>query len=176
VRQPVIVRIRRGKAALHGGIFATIALASLAICLLLASVGTPDLWLLFTGLCVTSGFAGFALLFLGIALRNPVALRMDPQGISGFYCDPATWDEITDIGLVIGQKHHRFLGFTLRDPIGFRDRQSPWRRFASWSSGRASGHHIIVPELLLHDTRVDDLVAKARDLHAAHARTHNHVT
>ena len=173
---PVIVRIRRGKAALRGGIFGTISLAILAICLLLASVGTPDFWLVFTGLCIASVFAGFALFYLGIALRKPVALRMDAQGISGFYCDPATWDEIKDIGLVIGQKHHRFLGFTLRDPIGFRDRQSPWRRFSSWASGRTSGHHIIVPELLLHDTCVDDLVVKAHALHAAHVRPHNHVT
>lgn len=173
---PVIVRIRRGKAALRGVLCGAIALAGLALCLLLAHVDTPDFWLIFISLSATSMFAGFALFFGGIALRNPVALRMDAQGISGFYCDPATWDEITDIGLVIGHKNHRFLGFTLHDPIGFRDRQSAWRRLASWASGRNSGHHIIVPELLLHDTSVNDLVAKAQDLHAAHAHTHNHVT
>ncbi|MFC6636553.1 hypothetical protein [Sulfitobacter sediminilitoris] len=85
------------------------------------------------GLAVFLFFAWFAFTFLALARRRPVALRMDEKGISGYYVDPATWDEIKDVRAFIAGKGHRFLGFELKDPATFRDRQTP---------GGATGHGV----------------------------------
>lgn len=122
------------------------------------------LWLCLAG---TVGFTVPTLYFIGVALKSPIALRMDARGISGFYADPTTWAEIARIESFANDKGHMFLGFTLHDHIAFRDRQTPWRRWKSHAYGRGTGHHIIVPEALLQDATAKDLAHSARALHAA---------
>lgn len=164
---PVILRIKRRRAIILGLSFGFFGLFFLLLALIPLAFGTFIggfiAMALFLGLPFTAG----AVFFFGVAYQRPVALRMDAGGISGFYADTASWDEIASVGVTTGPKGHKFLGFALHDPIGFRDRQSPWRRFKSWDNGRASGYHLIVPEILLQDGNADDLAQKgATFLHA----------
>ena len=119
-------------------------------------------WLIAAGLLTVALLGLFAIHFFGLARQNPVALRMDANGLSGYYADPAAWDEIKSVFAFTGHKSHRFLGVALRDPVAFRDRQSPWRRYLSWANGRQQGAHLVVPQLVIADTTVDDLADAAQ--------------
>lgn len=121
-------------------------------------------WIAATGLLL---FGVLAVRLLGIAFSRPIALRMDQNGISGYYADPATWREIDQIDLVTDSKGNVSLGFALNDPVGFRDRQTPWRRFLYWSNGRSHGHHVVIPHLALKNGQAEQLVDHARRLKAA---------
>ncbi|MFK7837651.1 MAG: hypothetical protein AB8B60_15680 [Sulfitobacter sp.] len=163
---PVLIRINRKRCILLGGLHGFFGLFMLAISLgVLLNVGSG--WLVFLGVLCGALFLFFAVFFIGLARRNPVALRMDNKGISGFYCDPASWEEIKSIDTFTGQKHHRFLGFELHDPVAFRDRQTPWRRYVSHTNGKARNLHLVVPEIVLKDAKVDDMLVPARALKEA---------
>ncbi len=146
------------------GIFALFFILVTAVALWNIRALNTGMWLCLAG---TVGFTATTLYFIGVALKSPTALRMDARGISGFYADPATWAEIAYIESFANNKGHMFLGFTLRDHIAFRDRQTPWRRRKSHAYGRSTGHHIIVPEALLLDASAEDLARSARAFHAA---------
>jgi hypothetical protein len=124
-------------------------------------------WLTVTGL-VFFGLPG--LWCLGVAIKRPVALRMDKTGISGFFTDPVTWGEIDQINVVRSHKGQLMLGFALNDPISFRDTQTPWRRYRYWANGRSFGHQVILPHLTLKNGQAAKLVVAARDLKAASAQ------
>lgn len=133
------------------------------------SMAKPEGLLIFIALLSGITFGACAVRLGGIAHQAPTALRMDRDGISGYYAEPATWDEIKDIGIGTAQVNtpranhsHRYLGFSLHDPIGFRDRQSAWRRLSSWISGRNSGYHIVIPETLITGTTIDRLLTQAK--------------
>ena len=55
----------------------------------------------------------------------------------------------------------RFVGFKLYDPVGFRDRQTAWQRFKSWSSGRGTGYHLVVPDTALASDDLEAVAAQA---------------
>ena len=162
---PILVPIRRSRSLMIAGSFAVLAAFCLGFFGLVLTRDAPIDALPFVTFAVGAGCAALAFYFAGVALRAPMALRMDQNGISGYYAEPAEWREIKDIGVITGQKGHRFLGFALHDPIAFRDRQTAWRRLTSWSNGRSTGHHIVIPELILKDRSVDDLAAEANALH-----------
>jgi hypothetical protein len=165
--EPVIVKINRRRAILLGALILPIALVGLIFLWLAIFIAESFNWPAFLALLLTICCGAVSLFFFGIAYRMPVALRMDAQGISGFYADPATWQEISDSAAFSGNKGHLFLGFALHNPVGFRDRQTAWQRLKSWSSGRGYGYHIVVPEVILKDATVEDLATKAKVLHAA---------
>lgn len=164
---PVIVHIRTRKSFWMGVLFSVFGLlwsVMFGAALWITAEFSFGLFLAFAP-GPLSGLLG--LWFLGIALKRPVALRMDSHGISGFYADPATWDEITDIGTFDDYNRNRFVGFAVQDPIALRDRQTPWGRLKSHSSGRSFGYHIAVPETLLNGTDAETLATRAKALHAA---------
>ncbi|MEP5732136.1 MAG: hypothetical protein ABJL67_22505 [Sulfitobacter sp.] len=144
--------------------FALLGLAFLFLSIVQAAVFG---WVSVLALGISIVFGGSAAFFFGIAWRRPVALRLDRHGISGFYTPPATWDEITDIGIFKDTNHNRFLGFALRDPIGFRDRQTAWGRLKSHFSNRSFGYHIIVPDIILQDADVETIAEQAKAFHTA---------
>lgn len=164
---PILVPTRRSRSLMIAGSFAVLAVFCLGFFGLALTRAAPLDALPFVTFAVGAGCAALTFYFVGVALRAPMALRMDQNGISGYYAEPAEWAEIKDIGVITGQKGHRFLGFALHDPIAFRDRQTAWRRLTSWSSGRSSGYHIVIPELILKDRSVDDLAAEANALRKA---------
>lgn len=161
---PVKIKLRPVPYYIVGG-----ALLVCALCCLLVSIAhirvSGDFG---TAFWITIGALAFLALpsiwFLGVALKRPVALRIDENGVSGFYADPATWHEIDQINVIPNNKGKLVLAFALNDPVGFRDRQSPWRRFTYWSNGRAYNHQIIVPHMTLKKGEAAQLVVKARHL------------
>lgn len=167
---PVIVHIRTRKSFWMGVLFSVFGLQwslLFGAFMWLSSEISFGLFLAFAP-GPLSGLMG--LWFLGIALKSPVALRMDAHGISGFYADPATWDEITTIGTFTDANRNRFVGFAVQDPIALRDRQTAWGRLKSHASGRHYGYHIAVPERLLKGSDVEALATQAKALHARHPR------
>ena len=159
--QPIIVRINRRRCILLGGLFAAMTFLFLPAVTLPVFLGIFD-WLIAAGIAIAAFFGWFALYFFGLAAKTPAALRMDAQGISGFYADPAKWDEIKAVKVIKDSKNDRFLGFVLTDPIAFRDRQTAWGRFKSWSNWNGNGAHIVVPQMVLADTDVKDLAQQAQ--------------
>lgn len=170
VPPPVILRIRRRKSALLGLALLPLVFIAGGFAALLITLDRPNLWLIGISTLTAFAFAAMAVFFLGIAWRNPAALRMDAKGISGFYVSPATWEEIESVGTFTDTHQTlngnavsaRFLGFRLHDPIAFRARQTAWGRFKSWSSGRSSGYHLIVPESLMAGANAQDLAQAAQ--------------
>ena len=165
---PIVVHFKRnrliGKAVI-AGVLTTIFL-SLTIGFYLMAI--TNIWLI--GLCTltTAWSAYHCALYIGVAQRNPVALRMDANGISGFSVEPATWTQIANIAIFRRPKGHAFVGISLQDPIGFRDGQTPWRRLETWFSGWECGFHFIVATASLEDVDVDQMVQQAKALHTAH--------
>lgn len=162
----ILVRINRRRCVLLGIAQAAMCLLIIAMLVFPLFIGIFD-WLILLGLAGSAMFGWFALYFFGLARKNPIALRMDKQGISGFYADPASWAEIKSAFAYVGHKHHRFLGFELHDPVAFRDRQSPWRRYLSWGNGRHHNAHLVVPQIVLADTTVNELAEQAQQFLAA---------
>lgn len=183
---PVLIPINRRRSATIGIGCAGLGLVTLGIMALIAISDSRNGSVLVIGVLSAGVFLWLGVHFIGIAYRNPVALRMDAHGISGFYATPALWSEIKSIRHESRRYDHstlaaalsrnsidvQQLGFELNDPVGFRDRQTPWQRLSSWSNGRAVGLHIIIPEGVLKDTKVADLLPIAQTLYAeAHANT-----
>lgn len=166
--EPVRVRINRKRCVGLG------ALQTFMGLIVLAMVGIPMVfgifdWLIAAGLAAAGFFLWFGFFFFALARRNPVALRMDEKGVSGYYADPATWGEIKDVHAFKGPRGHEFLGFELHDPVGFRDRQTPWRRYLSWTNGRTNRAHLTVPQMVLHDAKVEELAKIASELRAQYS-------
>ncbi len=89
------------------------------------------------GLVVCGGLAVFG---LGLAIRRPVGLRIDGQGLSG-YCTPSlSWDEIDGVEARSFHKGHG-VAVKLSDPGAFWARQSAWFRLRSL--GRVSPFFVI---------------------------------
>ena len=164
---PVIVRVNAGKATFMGVLYGLMILLFGLPFMLMALVGAPFGSWMGMAVMIVAVFGLLATLNLGLALRKPVALRMDETGISGWYSAPATWAEIAQISVLDGSKGAKLLAFALHDPIAFRDRQSPWQRLTSAMNGRSNGHHIVISEMLLDGMRAADLLPLAHTRHAA---------
>lgn len=163
----VIVRMNRRRCVLLGIAHAVLALVFLGLVALPLANGLFD-GLVAAGLLTAGVFGWFALHFLALAARNPVALRLDDKGISGFYADPATWDDIKSVFAFEGSKRRRFLGVELLDPVAFRDRQTAFRRFLSSLHGATQGAHLVVPEQVLDGATADALAKTAAQFLARH--------
>lgn len=160
---PVIVELRTGK-ALFLGILAsicTLVLAGFYIPLTVAEA--LDGQIVFFGGCVVLAVAAFAAYYLGLAIRKPVALRMDSHGISGFYAEPAVWPEIMEVAALDGHKGARYLCFAFLNPDTIRNRQSAWSKFSNWSRGPFGyRYQIVISQELLLDRDVESLAIIAR--------------
>lgn len=159
--RPVRVRIRRGKLLALG-------LGNAFFCIVLFEVGFlnasfSDGWSFMSKLCagLILVLVPVAVFLIGLAVRNPVALRMDRDGISGFFTAPARWSEIDRIDLRPGPKETMYLGFRLKDPISFRDRQTPMQRLISWMNGKTEGFHILISDSVLAQANMRDLLMQA---------------
>ncbi len=164
------VEIRPSSFFFLGGVFVVFTLCALSFSGLTIWADKELGSAFWTAILCLMIFGALAVWMLGIAIKRPVALRMDRHGISGFYADPATWDEIEKINVVADNKGNLCLGFALCDPVGFRDRQTPWRRFSYWSNNRGYGHHVMVPPVALSKGQAENLVTQARQLKANIAR------
>ena len=131
---PVLVHLNGKRCVILATVYGTFAALMGGLIALPIMVGIFD-GLVAGGLAVFLFFAWFAFTFLALARRRPVALRMDEKGISGYYglvaadehvaAAVVAVDEIKDVRAFIAGKGHRFLGFELKDPATFRDRQTP---------------------------------------------------
>lgn len=164
--EAVVTHVKPGKAALSGGLFGFCAAIMIFAATLPVWFGAPFHFLVLFGLGVGLIFAACAAYFIGIALKRPVALRMDANGISGFYADPATWDEISGVDVFEGHKSRLYLRFTLGDPGTSRPRQSQLRRLTAFNLGQRK-RHILVPETVLAHGEVKALARQAKALHSA---------
>lgn len=163
--EPIRVRINRKRCMGLGALQTIMGLIVLAMVGMPLAFGIFD-WIIAAGLAAAAFFLWFGFFFFALARRSPVALRMDETGISGYYAEPATWEEIKAVHAFKGQRGHDFLGFELHDPVGFRDRQSPWRRYLSWANGRAHNSHLTIPQMVLQDADVTKLAQTADALRA----------
>jgi hypothetical protein len=103
---------------------------------------------------------GFALVLGGIALRNPVGLRLDRDGLSGYAAPaPLRWSDIADLQLVqVGRA--TAIAIWLHDPAAYRASLNPWQRLMQ--SGQINGAHASINAL--------GLDMSPRDVHAAMRR------
>lgn len=166
--EPVIIRINRAKAVLLASLLIPIALLGAAFFIFAVTVVANFRGLTWAAFALAAISGAGAVFYFGLAARHPVALRMDVHGISGYYIAPVTWNEIAATGVFHDSKGNAFLGFALHDPIAFRERQTAWGRFKSWSMGRSAGFHLGVPAVVLKDANLTDLVQQADTLRAAH--------
>ncbi|NNE54286.1 MAG: hypothetical protein HKN30_18015 [Sulfitobacter sp.] len=160
--ETVRVHVNSRRCYLLGSLVGFCALVVLGLVAIPIRYGIFDA-LLAVGLAIGLFFAWFSFSFLALALKRPVALRMDQKGISGYYTNPATWDEIKEVRTFSGGRGHKFLGFELQDPVAFRERQTALQRFRSWSFGRQNKVHLVVPEIVLAKVTVEEIADIARD-------------
>ena len=165
--EPVIVQIRPGKALFLGVLSGFVGLMFFGLFMFLWIFGTTEQGMVFLGGLTGLAILGYAVHHLGIAIRKPVALRMDAHGISGYFAEPSVWPEIMEIETFSGSKGARYLGFAFLNPDIIRDRQSFARRLYNWSHRFTYNYQIVVPETLLRDADVDTLAAAARAFHRA---------
>ena len=166
MHDPVTIPIKHMKALWFGVFNIVLSLLAWWIVFVVVLNGAGFSFGLFSAICIGSIFVFLGVWFIGLSLKRPVAFRMDRHGISGFYTEPLTWNEISKIEAVAGAKGHRSLGFRVHDPMALRARQTPWRRFVSWDAGFSTGTQILIPETLLHGVRVADLMTQAKAFHA----------
>lgn len=172
---PTVVRvhIRRGKLLATGIVAGLFAAAMTAYGWYILSI-TGSLHFLAVLCAIMALLCAFYTVYaVGLSLKNPIALRMDRDGVSGFYTAPAKWREIEKISVFTGSKGHKFLGFTLKDSFGFRARQTAFQRFRSWDAFNGTGAHIVVPASVLRNIEVEDLLTQAKTFHLS---THADVT
>ena len=167
--QPVVAELRRGRALLLGTLSGISGLVLLGVFLLIAATGQMEGQELVLSLCLAASLLGISAHHIGLALRRPVALRIDASGISGYFAEPAVWPEIMEIDAWQGSKGRRYLGFAFLNPDIILGRQSAWRRFSNWSRNPGFGYRyqIVISEDLLQDYGVDALAAQARAFHRA---------
>ena len=165
--QPVIVELRTGNAKFLGILAGSCGTVLLVVGLFWAASGALAGDGVFLGGLVVIVILSFAAFYLGLAIRKPVALRMDAHGISGYFAEPSVWPEIMTIESWESAKGRRYLGFAFLNPDIIHSRQSRWRRFCNWSRNPNFGDRfqIVIPEALLMDGGVEHLAAQARAFH-----------
>ncbi|MEH6646622.1 hypothetical protein [Sulfitobacter sp.] len=112
---------------------------------------------------------GISIYLFGIAIRQPIALRMDEDGISGYYAPPLTWSQIADFGVYRDRSEGTFIPTTY---IGIRvartgalyAAQTPRQRSTTASLFRKSDYHILIPQIMLKDFSAGRVVSAAKAL------------
>ena len=173
--ETVIVQLRTGKAFTFGSMTVFCILTLLGFGILVAAAGRLDGQTIFIGGSILLLLAICAAYYFGLAIRKPVALRMDANGISGYYAEPAVWSEIMEIATFETSKGARYLGFAFLNPETIRNRQSAWRKFSNWArnpfqnkSRNAHYHYqIVISQELLLERDVESLATIARAFHRA---------
>ena len=159
----IIVHMRTGKAMLIGCMAAFCTLVLLGFGILIAASGKMEGQTVFLGSCVLLALGGSAAYYIGLAIRKPVALRMDAIGISGYFAEPAVWPEIMEIATFEGSKGARYLGFAFLNAETIRNRQSAWSKFNNWARNPFGyRYQIVISQELLLDRDVETLAMLAR--------------
>lgn len=119
---------------------------------------------------------GFAAYLFGIAIWRPIALRMDEDGISGYFAPPVAWDEVGDVE-VFKEYSERgdlfpitYLGIKLRKSSAVYRRQSHRAGERMLRKARKTGYHFLIPQLLMKDCNADWAVTQARVFQDAAAK------
>jgi len=114
-----------------------------------------------------STMLAYGVWWLCVAVMRPVAVRMDADGISGFFLVSLKWSEIARMGVFKGDKGLRMLGIAVRDPVALHAAQTPWHRLLSHFRRKNAGYELVLVERGMHGADVDAMLASAQDLAAA---------
>lgn len=88
-------------------------------------------------------FAALSLYIAGIALFTPHGLRLDADGLSGFYAPaPLKWSDIEDIDLVVSNKN-KVIGLRLHDREAYWSSLTPGQRL--FRLGQPAPFHASIP-------------------------------
>ena len=89
------------------------------------------------------GFGGLSTYISGIAMFTPHGLRLDADGVSGYYAPaPLKWSDIADIDLVRSGKT-MVIGLRLHDRDAYWNRLTPVQRL--FRLGQPSPFHASIP-------------------------------
>lgn len=162
---PVVrLPMRRIRMGLLGAMMALLTLPFLAIFIWRFPFLDGFVFADFLAICGMLGFGAFAAFGLGVAWRNPIGLRLDQHGISGYYCKPIRWDEIAEIGPTsIG--HTRLIGVKLTNTEDYTARLSPFAQVMRWGQPGGFDATIGIAHLKVPSTEVMDLI---KSYHAAY--------
>ncbi|MGJ5620372.1 hypothetical protein ACEWL3_013945 [Sulfitobacter sp. MF3-043] len=117
--------------------------------------------------------------FTGMTLARPVGLRMDENGVSGYFVAPLTWAEIDavgvhetvryegdgDEGVRLARVGNFYLALKLYDRAAWWDRNSPLQRFVMLTRGAPKKWDVIVPLAILDTPEPIEIIHLAADLH-----------
>jgi len=161
---PLILRVIPAK--LRGTAWFSLVLGGflVGVCVLIMIYGQlfpAFLWIFFV---VGVILMGLSALNFAIARGRPVALRLDADGLSGYYIPTLNWTEVLRVGPTgsgLGM-----LGIELFDRDAVRRRQrSPMMRF-NLRLNLGGNWHLVVPGDVL-DADLEEVTAIARQFHAA---------
>lgn len=170
-RPAVLVKTCRTKTVLAGLVCLAIA-AGLAVRVSLGLPQGPDVILSPLG---AAFMAGFALYLFALAIFRPIALRMDADGISGYYIPPMRWHEI---GEIAPYKERAGLSLFYTMHVGIKVANTK-RLFTALSWGKynralrlqkSTGFHILIPQLMLKDMNARSVVTAAHGFQTDAAR------
>ena len=110
------------------GVFAVVFMAPFVF--LIVVYHTVFDWVSLLAVATLVGSAVFAIYALGLAISKPVGLRIDPDGISGYFAPSLRWDEIERVEPFYVHKGSA-IGIMLKDPEAWRAKQTGWGRLRS---------------------------------------------
>ncbi len=132
------------------------------LCVLIMIYGKVFPAFLWLFLVIGVALLGLGLLNFAIARGQPVALRLDRDGLSGYYIPTLNWTEVLRVGRT--QPGRATLGIELFDKDAVRRRQrSPMMRF-NLRLKLGGNWHLVVPGDVL-DADLDAVAQTARAFH-----------
>lgn len=160
--QPIIVKASQTKALLC----AVVCLLFAGAALIRVGLGLPTGfgWALEPFCALFFGVSGIYL--LGVAKFRPIALRMDQDGISGYYVPPLKWSEISEIDTY---KEYVDGGPIYTKHVGIRASRTTalFQGLSRRAYDKAirlenrTGFHILIPQMILKDFDAGDVVFHA---------------
>jgi len=108
-------------------------------------------WLILIG--SAAAFLGGVYL-LAIAIGRPVALRIDEQGLSGYYIPPVVWEDVARIGVWQQPSGEytlplTYVGIRMSNSGQLYRGQTPAGREATNKALRRSKYHVLIPQIML---------------------------
>lgn len=166
---PASFRIARSRFARYGAGFLTVFAVCCAVIVFWAFTDNRDalpVWAaLLAVMLVPVGPVG--LWCLGIAIARPIGLRLDPDGISGYFLVPMIWADVKAVSLYeqtrvlhhgdgdveIADQGYPYLALRLHDPQVWHSRASAVQRLFQRAQPRTRAWHVLMP---LDDLRPAD--------------------
>ncbi len=172
---PVIVRTCRTRAVITG-LIATGVAATLLVRMVLG-LTTGMGWILEP--LGAAFLTGCAFYLFAIAMFRPIALRMDADGISGYYAPPLRWEDIDSFD-VYTERHEGGPFYTRHIGIKVARTTSLFNGLTRQKYDRAlhlykrTGFHILIPQMILKDLDANAVVYHAYMFQSAAQQKHQH--